>query len=105
MGWRAGFVHIEYAQEQQQVYEGNIILKKIKELVIRGKTLSGDSYQRLPGVQVKAFALGKGGREISLGHSFSGGDGYYILNIDKSNIPSDTVAIMVRSGAAGEGLL
>lgn len=97
MAWASGFVKFNNPPKQQRLFQGDITLKIVDDLVFHGVITEGKNP--VPGALVKVFARSAGGREISLGHSYSNNDGYYLLTINKNRIPPNTVAIFIRAVA------
>lgn len=99
MTWMPGSIEFKKPSEKQLYFEGNIMIKKIDALVINGIVLDSDGKTPIPEALVKLFARIKDGKEVSLGHSFSGSDGHYLLHIRKKKIPKETAALIVRATA------
>jgi len=66
-------------------------------LIFHGVVAEAEGSTPVPGALVKAFARSAGGREIPLCHSYSGGDGHYLLSVNKNKIPAGTASIIVRA--------
>lgn len=100
MAWASGFVKFNITrQERQRRFQGDITLKRVDDLVFNGVITDADEKKAVPGALVKIFARSSNGREISLGHSYSGSDGHYLLTVNKDRIPPDTVVIFIRAVA------
>jgi hypothetical protein len=99
MAWVSGYIRFHKPPEQQSHFKGDIILKRAADLVLHGVITKADSRTPVPGALIKVFARSPGGREVPLSHSYSGGDGRYLLSIKKDGIPAGTAAIIIRAMA------
>lgn len=99
MAWISGFVNFETPSEQQSYFEGNILVKKVNDLVFHGVVLESEGKTPAPGALVKVFARNIDGKEESFCQSFSCDDGRYLLDVEKEKIPAGTTAIIVRACA------
>lgn len=99
MAWASGFVKFNNSPDQQRCFQGDITLKRVDDLIFHGVITEPERNNPVPGALIKVFARSSGGREISLGHSYSSTDGHYLLTIKKNSIPPDTAVIFVRAVA------
>ncbi|MCG9969806.1 hypothetical protein L9W92_17535 [Pelotomaculum terephthalicicum JT] len=99
MAWVSGAIEFEKPSENQRHFEGNIVLKKVDDLVLHGVVMETEGKKPVPGALVMVYARINGGKEEPLCHTFSTSDGYYLLQLDKNRISEDTTAIIVRASA------
>ncbi|MFZ5643094.1 MAG: hypothetical protein ACOY46_05855 [Bacillota bacterium] len=99
MAWVSGFVRYTKTSENQRLFQGDIVLKKVEDVILHGTITEADGKGPVPGALVKVFAQSADGREIALGHSYTGEDGHYLLAVNKNKIPAGTAAIYVRAVA------
>lgn len=100
MAWVPGFIRFNKPQEQQIIFNGNIIIKRVRDLVLHGQVTEAEGKTPVPGALIKAFARSPGGKEILLSHSYSSDDGHYLLSINNKGIPAGTAAIIIRAMAS-----
>lgn len=99
MAWISGFVRFDKPSENQRLFNGDISLTKIDDLVFHGLVTEEEGRSPVPGALVKVFARSSGGRELPLGYSYSSSDGRYLVSVNKKRIPPGTAAIVVRAVA------
>lgn len=99
MAWVSGFVRFDKPSESQRVFNGDIHLTRVDDLIFHGVVSEAKGKTPVPGALVKVFARSAGGREVPLSHSYSSGDGHYLLSVNKKKIPAGTVLIIVRAAA------
>lgn len=98
MAWVSGYVRFDKPSESQYIFNGNITLTKVDDLIFHGAVTEAEG-KTVSGALVKVFARSAGGKELPLGHSYSSDDGHYLLSINKSRIPAGTAHIIVRAAA------
>jgi len=99
MAWVSGVIEFKKPSENQHHFEGNIELTKVDDLVLHGIVMETEGKKPVPGALVMVYARIDGGKEEPLCHTFSGSDGYYLLQLDKNKISEDATAIIVRASA------
>lgn len=97
MAWITGHVRFDKISEENRVFNGDIILRRVEDLIIHGLVKEADGDTPVTGALVKVFARSAGGKELPLSHSFSSGDGKYLISVNKKRIPPGTAAIIVRA--------
>lgn len=100
MAWVSGAIEFEKPSENQQLFEGNIVLKKVDALVLQGVVTESESRKPVPGALVMVYARSKDGKEEPLCQTFSDKDGHYLLYVDKKKIMGGPTAIIVRANAS-----
>ncbi len=98
MAWVPGSIVFEKPSEKQSQFKGDIVLNKIETLAFHGIVLEGEGKKPVAGALVKVFVRLNDGNEESLSQSLTASDGYYLLHIDKTKVPVDAKAIIVRVG-------
>ncbi|HBC92671.1 MAG TPA: hypothetical protein DCZ10_07130 [Pelotomaculum sp.] len=99
MAWVSGAIEFEKPSENQEHFEGNIVLTKVDALVLQGFVMENEGKKPLPGALVMVYVRVNDGEEEPLCQTFSSRDGHYLLHIDKTKIPGDSTAIIIRASA------
>jgi len=99
MAWVSGYVRFDQPLEYQRFFNGDIFLTRVDDLIFHGVVTEGEGKTPVSGAVVNVLARSAEGKEISLSHSYSGGDGHYLVPVNKKSIPTDTTAIIVRAVA------
>jgi len=99
MAWISGYVKFDQPLEYQGFFNGNILLTKVDDLIFHGVVTEGEGKAPVSGALVNVFARSAGGKEVSLSQSYSGGDGHYLVPVNKKRIPTDTTEIIIRAVA------
>lgn len=102
MAWVSGAIEFEKPSENQHHFEGNIVLSKVDALVLHGVVMETEGKKPVPGALVMVYARINDGKEETLCHTFSSGDGHYLLHVDKKKITGDAAAIIIRASANGQ---
>lgn len=97
MAWISGYAGFKRPSEHQRFFNGDVLLRKVNSLVLHGVVTEEKGKAPVPGALVKAFARSAGGKELPLTHSYSGGDGHYLMPLNRNLIPAGAVAIIVRA--------
>lgn len=80
---RNAFYHVE-----------DLFIREVDDLVFFGRVKDSEN-KGLEGALLKVFACRTDGSEMALSHTYSGKNGYYLVNIPKPNYP--VVRYIVRS--------
>lgn len=96
MAWVPGYIRFDLGPERQRIFRGDIVLTRNDHLVIYGVITESKGNKPVPGALVNIMARSAGGKELPLGHSYSGSDGHYLLTVNKSSIPR-RAAIFIRA--------
>ncbi|MDD4238453.1 MAG: hypothetical protein PHT62_07845 [Desulfotomaculaceae bacterium] len=99
MAWVSGAIEFK-TSEEQQLFEGNIVLTKVEALVLQGVVMESDGQKPVPGALVMVYARLNDGKEEPLCQTFSSKDGHYLLHVDKDKIPVDSTAIIIRANVS-----
>jgi len=99
MAWVSGAIVFEKPSEDQQLFEGNIVLTKVEALVLQGVVMESEGKKPVPGALVMVYARLNDGKEEPLCQTFSSRDGHYLLHVDKKKISGDSTAIIIRANA------
>lgn len=99
MAWVSGYVRFDKPSESQRIFNGNIILTRVDDLIFHGVVTEAEGKTPVPGALVKVFARSSDGREAPLSHSYSSDDGHYLLSVNKKRIPSGTAHIIIRAAS------
>lgn len=97
MTWVSGYVRFNKPSENQRLFNGDILLTRINDMVIHGVVTEAEGKTPVPGTLVKVFARSAGGREVPVGHSYSTDDGHYLVSFNKNSIPPGATAILIRA--------
>lgn len=97
MAWVSGAIEFEKPSEDQQLFEGNIVLTKVEALVLQGVVVESEGQKPVPGALVMVYARLNNGKEELLCQTFSSRDGHYLLHVDKKKISVDSTAIIIRA--------
>jgi len=99
MAWVSGAIEFEKPSDNQNHFEGNIVLKKVDALVLHGVVMESEGKKPIPGALVKVYARTNDGREEPLCYTFSNDEGYYLIHVDKKRVTEDAAAIIIRASA------
>ncbi|MHB8156560.1 MAG: hypothetical protein ACYDEQ_04120 [Desulfocucumaceae bacterium] len=97
MTWVSGHVWLDLPAERQRLFNGDIVIKKVNDLVLHGVVTEAERKTPVSGALVEIYARFAGGQEVLLSHSYSSGDGHYLLTLNKKSIPAGTRAIYIRA--------
>lgn len=95
MAWVPGYIRFDLGPERQRLFRGDIVLARNDDLIIHGVIKESKENRPVPGALVTIMAR-TGGKELPLGHSYSGSDGHYLLTVNKRSIPRGA-AIFIRA--------